>query len=413
MALTAFAAMASPLAVFAQQAVAPAAGAQADVGAAPADPFSNRGNPLQFGSVMVYPTLTVKYGHDSNITQSPDSAPKASSNYQQYKAELAADYEARGDKYALTYAADVYRYSNSTRDDIQNNILGLTGANNFTARNAINWRLGYTDGYEPRGSTDVTGPDPNHYEDAIASATYRYGAQDAMGRIEVDLSRNSRKYLNNRDITTKLDKDIDAYGARFYVRVMPKTQLFIEGRRSETQYRTPASGALEKALDNTETSYRLGVTWDATAKTRGTLKVGQTTRDYAVRDDFKGTTWDLNVNWSPVTYSKIDFVANRSASDTTATNLNTNYLLLTSYGLKWRHAWLERLRTDVGYTLLNTDYRGDIRRDKQRTVNAGLHYDFRSWMSIGTEFSYAKRDSTVDTFDFNRRQGMLTLRLRY
>jgi hypothetical protein len=394
-------------------AAAPSGGKADDTGAAPADPFSNRGNPMQFGSVMVYPSITVKYGYDDNITQSPDSANKANSSYEQYKAEIAADYETRGDKYGLTYTADIFRYNNSTRDDIENNTLSLNGANNFTARNALNWRLGYTDGFEPRGSTDVTGPDPNHYEDALASATYRYGAQDAKGRIEVDVSRNGRKYLNNRDITAKLDKDTDAYGARFYVRVMPKTQFLIEARQSDTEYRNPAAGGLEKDLDSKETSYRLGVTWDATAKTRGTFKIGQTQRDYQVRQDFKGTTWDLNVNWSPKTYSKVDLTANRSVSDTTVSNLGTNYLLLTSYGVKWQHAWLERFRTDLGFTYLDTEYDGDVRRDKQRTVSAGLHYDFRRWMSIGTEFSYAKRDSTVDANDFNRRQAMAVVRLRY
>ncbi len=50
---------------------------------------------------------------------------------------------------------------------------------------------------------------------------------------------------------------------------MPKTSLLLEARHTELDYKYTAS-----QLDSEELRYYIGATWDATAATSGTIKVG-------------------------------------------------------------------------------------------------------------------------------------------
>ena len=382
-------------------------------GAQMAERGSDEGRPLKFGSVMVYPSLEIKRGYDSNITQASSSQKKESSNYWSLKPAIKADYTSRGDKYALSYSATIDRFDRSSADDVENQNLRFSADNTFTARNAISWGLGLTDAYEARGSTDLSTPtdlEPNHYRTKSANAMYRYGASGAQGRLEFDAGLSQKRYLNNRANLRTADFDDHNFGVRFFWRIMPKTSAIFEIKQAETDYLVRAP----RSLNSTSRTFLAGLTWDATAKTTGTVKIGRTKRDYSdsARGDFSGSSWEANINWKPLTYSAVDLSTSRAVSDAAATSL-ADYLTTTSYGIRWNHSWANHLSTKLGLTSLKTDYRGDSRRDKQITKSAGIFYGFRRWVSFGLELSHIDRDSNLALYDFDRRLTSAVVQLQF
>ena len=84
------------------------------------------------------------------------------------------------------------------------------------------------------------------------------------------LGATDKRYTNNREITQAFDVSTWDVAARFYYRIAPETRLLAEIRDTEYDYRS-------SPLDNSEQRYLLGATWDITAATSGTLKVGYVT----------------------------------------------------------------------------------------------------------------------------------------
>lgn len=389
-------------------------------GASASDPEADQGRPLKIGNVFVHPSLAVRWGYDDNITQAPGTAakPKVGSGMWLVDLGLSGDIEYKGDRYSLDYQGGFTRYTDSATDNMANHALTLRGNNILTTRNALRWEAGLNDGYDPRGSTEweqnagYGSSEPSHHRTYRYGGTYSYGAPGAKGRIEMEAFQSTKSYLNNRATTSTADMDTTDLAGRFYWRVMPKTSAVVEVRR--TAYDYTASNAL---LDSSGTQLRVGVDWNATAATSGSLRVGQTTRDYddPLRAGFRGLGWQANINWKPLTYSVFDFSTSRDVSDTANDQaaLVGSYIVATRYSASWRHDWLSYLHSIVKWSQQDMDYEGIDRQDRTRTLMFGAYYDFRRWMDVGLEVTQTTRHSSMEDMDFDRLQTAAVLQAKF
>ena len=65
-----------------------------------------------------------------------------------------------------------------------------------------------------------------------------------------------------------------------------------------------------------EIRYYAGVTWEATAATTGTVKLGRLERKFdGGQPKFTGPSWEAAVFWSPRTYSKFDLYTARFTTE--------------------------------------------------------------------------------------------------
>lgn len=374
------------------------------------------GSPLKVGGVMVYPSLGLRMGYDDNVTLA--ARDEIGSSFTSIRPGLAAEYADGGDRYALSYLGDFVRYQDSPEDDADNHTLRLEGSNVFTARNALNWQVTITDGFDSRGSTDrydeldTVPAEPDHYRLNRAGGTYAYGAEGAMGRVELDAFVSNKRYLNNRDTTRTADVDQREVALRFFYRLMPKTSLVLEAGNTESDYTASGTG-----LDSSERRYMLGANWSATAATTGRLRFGQHTRDYkGDRDDYKGLGWEAEIDWKPRSYSTFTFSTGRRTSDPAASLTSTNFVLSTSYGLSWRHEWSGQLHTRARYEHDRAEYdkrAGRGRTDGIDTWTVGVYYDFRRWMSTGLEHTHKRRDSNDPRYDYVQRETNVVLDLKF
>src|SRR5213075_2347476 len=134
----------------------------------------------------------------------------------------------------------------------------------------------------------------------------------AQGRMELWYSDAVKRYTNNRATTFLSDRDTQELGGTFYWRVLPRTHVLFEARRVEYDYKDVTS-----RQDSTEDKYFVGATWEATAATSGTVKIGSTKKKFDVGQSFTDTSWEALVTWSPRTYSRFDVYSSRQPTEST------------------------------------------------------------------------------------------------
>ncbi|NSL54044.1 outer membrane beta-barrel protein [Uliginosibacterium aquaticum] len=378
----------------------------------PGNVFESGGVPVAAGrsqqalkvadGVNVYADAQASTGYDSNVTMAGKGSEPGSAFYR-IRPTVTAETRYREDRYTLGYKGDFVRYPNYTPNSLGQNDLIFQAQNVFSSRAAIAWGASGGDHYDPIGSTDrsIGNQTADHYRSKAVSATFRYGAEEAIGRVEMDAGWGAKRYQNNRATTESADVDNTNVGARFYYRVMPKTRLIAEYRRTYFDYTNDTN-----LLSNDDTRYLLGLSWDASAAVTGTIKAGQQQKNFdtSIRQDYLGPTWEASVRWKPLSYSSFDLIGGRSANDPDGF---TGVPIAKSVSLGWNHDWKSYLHSKLSAGKLDTNYRNTNRKDDEYVYSAALMYDVRRWLGVGLEYTFSHRDSTVDTYDYVRRLSML------
>jgi hypothetical protein len=305
--------------------------------------------------------------------------------------------------FSFAYQSQYGVYTSSRNDDYWDHNVATTFDTIMAP--SLYGRLSYyfVHGHDPRGLTDrPTQEHPDKYEDSRPGATLAYGAPGARGRIEGYYSYEYRKYINNRDTTIGSDREVPEYGAAFYWRVMPRTSLLAEARRTEQNYVLVGS-----PLNSHENRYYAGVTWEATAATTGTVKVGQLQKRFdSDLPDYSGTSWEGLISWAPRSYSRFDFYSARYPIESTGLG---NFILADSTGVVWNHNWSSYVSTGVNLRYERDKYQGFDRNDDVASVGLRVGYKFRRWLTIGAEYTYTKRDSNLDIYDYTKNLYFVTL----
>jgi len=390
-------------AVFSAQAQTTPAKPQYEIGGGKSDPEGPRGMSLAEG-VSLYPYAKLSLGKDDNLYLS--NANKKESNFALLNA--GATLEAKRQNQTYTFAVDgtMGNYFDSSDDNYRD--LLVSGAADFVLGPRAGLRLGltYDKGHDPRGSTDRGfAGSPDVYRDTGYDVLYAYGANEARGRIEVAFGSSEKRYQNNSETTAFSNRNTDNFRGTAFIRVAPKTSLLAEYRRSRSDYLAATS-----QLDSTESRALLGVTWEATAATSGTIKAGRLQKSFksGALSSFSGSSWEGGIEWKPLTYSKVDFFSNKSISESSGQG---DFILTKTSGAAWTHDWNSRISTVVGYNYKQDDYQGAgaTRKDETDTFSLGVKYKLGRSLTLGADYSRTDRDSNQSAFVYKRDQIMVTL----
>ncbi len=360
-----------------------------------------KGIPLGEG-LTLFPYLNMGFGRDNNMFLT--NVNRTSSNLQTYNPGFKVEANAESAKFGLLYDLSIGRYSSSSADNYTDyRVLG-TGEFVFTSSMGLKLAADYYRGHDPRGSTDrgISGS-PDEYRTTTPSMLFAYGANDAIGRVEVEAGRADKRYVNNRATTVGSDRNTDNFGGRFFLRVAPKTAFVFEAREDRIDYKLSTS-----LQDSKERRYLVGVTWDATALTSGTFKIGQIRKDFASSTirDFSATGWEGQMTWKPMSYSKIDFFTTKSFAESTGLG---DFTLSKKFGANWQHQWNSRLMSTASMSRADDDFVGNIRSDSTDSYGLKLNYKVMRWLTVGGEFTNTKRDSNTSGFNYKKNLYMLTL----
>lgn len=359
---------------------------------------------IPVGPLTVYPGVDLAHGYNDNLFLRPTAT--SSSSYTIVSPYVRAEAKTGPHKFDFGLRIDSGRFHSSPADSYTDYALVGTGDMVFSGRAGLKLRAEHKRGHDPRGSTDRgISAAPDEYDNTGISGVLRYGAQGARGRIEIDGAANSRSYVNNRATTQASDRDTVGGGGTFFWRVMPRTEVLAQIGYSDINYKLASS-----TQDSTEMRYLAGVKWEATAATTGTVKFGHQTKkfDSAARQDFSGSSWDVGVRWSPLTYSVFDFVTSKQTGESTGVG---DTVVGTNYGVTWSHAWSSRLRTQALASLRNDAFQGAgiTRKDDTGSFGLKVAYDFRRWLKLGAEYTHTERDSNTSNFNYKRNLLLFTV----
>jgi len=361
------------------------------------------GVPYRFeNGVFVFGSALAGLGHNDNVQGL--SVGGASSVVLSVQPRLVAELKKSGDRYTLLYSGNFTRFTNSSADNFNNHELTVAGDNYFSSRSRLGWSAGYIASTDPRGSTDrVTSAEPDRWHAPTLKALYAYGAKEAQGRVELEGSYQNKRYDNNRSVTVASDVDITGLAGRFFYRVMPRTSAVAEIRRIDSNYSLATS-----LNDNVDTRFLVGVTWDATAKTSGSFKVGHLRKNFSSvgRSDGSGSTWEGSIRWAPLTYSVVDVITGRSLADSTGVG---DYITSTGATVVWNHNWTSYVSSRVTLSNTKADFANAGRVDRTTGAGLGVFYGFGSRYRVGLELAYTNRNSNQDAFDFKRNTTFVSL----
>lgn len=348
---------------------------------------------VEAGPVFIYPYVGLGYGYNDNLTGALND--RISSGFVLVSPRVRADVKSGGNVYALTYSGNFGHYFNSLANDFNDQALVATSSNQFTASADLQAAAFYLVKQDPSGSIDRSfNIIPFSWHGAGAIATLGYGAPSAQGRLELDLGATDKRYTNEREITQALDVSTWNVAGRFFYRIAPEMRLLAEIRDTGYDYHS-------SPLDNNEQRYLLGATWDVTAATSGTLKVGYADKKF--KQDglpgYSGVTAEAAVRWLPRTYSTVQLVAVYGPSDSEGNGIFT---VDTTLGASWEHYWKSYFLTRVFATYVNSDLQGISRTDRVSRAGIGAYFDIRSWLRIGVDYAHENRNSTDSAFDFSR-----------
>lgn len=351
--------------------------------------------------VLLYPSVKLSAGRDDNVRAAETGA--LSATVTTLAPNLRLETQQRNSTYALIYDGAYTRYSGLNTDNTNNHDLKLTGAHEFSVRSRLNWSLGFQDRFDARADAAVPSTEPDNWRGSNLNSLYTFGAKGAQGRIEAELNLSRKRYQNNLATTVGSDLDTRQLAGRYFWRVMPSTYLVAEARAAVNDYRVGT------ANNNTDTRLLLGVTWEATAKTTGSFKLGQQRKDFdqVGKGDVSKSTYEASVTWSPLTYSVFTLTASRAAEDALS---NGDYNQSRNLGLNWAHRWNSSLSSRVALTDAQANYFNSPRRDDTISASLGLSYDLSRRHSLGLDLVRTERDSTLSPNSYKRNTVFLSLR---
>jgi len=358
------------------------------------------GDGFNVRGLLINPSVTVSGQYDDNITRSELRIISSWETIVNPAIDITAGSEIN--QFVVHYDFERGDFASSRNDSYSDHHVSGETHNELTSRFMIDTTASYTKSHDGRGTTFsgiATGFNtPDRWHEAAATGKLSYGGKYATGRIELHGGFAAKRYDNHRSLTAARDLNTENGGATFYYRIAPQTSALFEGDYDNFDYRQ-----INSPLDSYNLTFYGGLTWEATAKTSGTVKAGWQ-RKKARRGNQAGGGFfslDAQVAWAPLTYSVWTLKAGRRARETDSNGVSGSYIKTNDVFLDWTHKWNNRLShsAEVGYA--QDRYIGSARKDNTFTASFGLNYDLAPWLEVGAGYDYANRTSNAVNASYN------------
>lgn len=367
--------------------------------AAPADPQS-----IDMGGGKLIPLLNVSVEYNDNIFSQAFN--EESDLILKLKPSVQWLQEKNNNTLAVTYTGDWGLYRDSHDDDYDDHTLSFDA--HWEPTDIVRADFGASYGFlhdnrgegPSEGITALLRDEPDEYELGNVNLDLDFGRESAMFGARLIAYVNDIEYQNNRIETQFRDRDETYIAGRVYGKLSGgKTKFFLEVSDEDFEYdTTPILGG---PLDSSEQGWAVGAEWEATAKTTGSVKIGEVEKefDFALKGEDTVTVWDVDITWAPKTYSTVFFSASNSPNESNGTG---NFIEQRDYSITWMHGWSELLTTTASVGIGDDEFANSNRQDDRENYSIGLTYSLQRWMNLGATYTYTERDSNLNRFDFDR-----------
>jgi len=212
----------------------------------------------------------------------------------------------------------------------------------------------------------------------------------------------------------------NGYGATLFYQFLPKTSALVEYRLVDSDYPYVA----HDVRDSKNHTVFGGLYWDPTAKLSGTLRGGYIWKRFENKDIAKESdaeTWTIAADllWRATDVTQLKLTAERAYRDyileriryyhSTTGTLTLSQKILTKFTAS---ASGSLTRDEFPQKAYNPDKDRYQRRDDTLWgLGAGLGYEIQKWLSAELNYTYRKRDSNFNFYDFEDNLVILKVRL--
>jgi polysaccharide biosynthesis protein VpsM len=320
------------------------------------------------------------------------------------------DYEGT-DRY-LAYALGGLDFKYYSEDSNLNTTDGiLEGLFRYNMRGGLSLQLidRFTHGEDRFDIGSVPGVNEGSYKSNIIMATADWRMTEKL-RLKLDYSNFTLNYDENIDaFKTRVDNALDLYG--YYVYSV-KTSFFIEDKYIDVSYDTASED------DNKQNYIYGGIDWKSTEKLSFLAKAGLQKKNYdnngtgfAARKDYSGLALDLQTLYKFSEKTKFSLDIYRMNEETDSTLASGKQVLGATFGYKQK--FTDKLSATLGITYEDADYAQLVaqkRDDKRFAVQPAVQYLFREWLLAELSYTFERRDSTDDLFDYQTNTIMADLK---
>lgn len=371
---------------------------------------------IVMGAFTVLPTLSTGVRYDDNIYQA--SLNERSSWVGLVDAGAGLRYETGASGWELGYLASSGTYSFDSTDNYLDHFFSGRGIVQLGERQRLELDANYDKAHQDRGAglSQGAGPllnDVDQFDRAALGATYILGRDDSPGRLELQAGYNAMEFTNNRERTRFFDTDETSASGTFFWKVFPKSSLLLELRRADINF--PEDRPSEPSFSSVSDRAFVGIAWDATAKTTGSVRVGYLRKDFDSddRDTFTAPSWEVELEWSPRSYSTITLETSRYDQETIFLGpaFAGDFIDTESYSVAWTHDWSDRWATTLDLSYLDEDFANSPQAQQTGSAQFSLQYTMHRWLNWELGYRWSDRDSNVEFFNFARNQIELSVTL--
>lgn len=359
------------------------------------------------GSLNVLPSISTSISHDDNIRANNT---KESSRILTINPNFLLTGETAKTFSAFELDINQRKYSHSSDYDLLDLTLEANTELYVNVRNQLNFSASHTSTESIDNLLDTTN-EVERFDTNQIGAEYLFGAPGAMFNLEAGINGihfRSAERGQNLD----LERDTINLNTSLLTRISPRTQIELELRSSEVDYKQSAA-----SVKNSETlTYLVGLRWEATAMTTGRIKIGQQNRkftDNPAKSSESSSTWELGIVWEPLTYSNLTLTGGQKYDEG---SFGYNYAETTRVNLAWNHEWRHNLSSTLNLGMTEEAFKDGStpdRTDKSYSAGINMDYKIRYWLDIQAGYSYSERDSVAATRDFDRNQVRLGVKVSF
>jgi len=297
----------------------------------------------------------------------------------------------------LFYNADIEQYSRETSGNIVNH--KLEGLLQYNLRGGLTFELidQFLASHDLRGTGISQELDKFRTNLADLIVTYNLGERFML---RLDYANYFVDYTASRnDFRDRNDNTVSAY--LFYL-FRPKTSLFYEYEFVDVGYRDNVLS------DSTEHHSFIGVQWDVTAKSKGSVKAGYGLKDFS-NSGIKNNNefiFEAQVDHKFTAKTSLLLKASRKTNETNISN--TDYMISDFIEAQYIQKLTGKITANAGLSYGQNAYHSDItfggRRKKLKddyiTGMLALQYKFKEWLEMDTGYLFGRRNSSFPEFDY-------------
>lgn len=361
---------------------------------------------LRVGSVLeVIPSIDTSVERTDNMFRSSDD--EVSSNITLATPRVTARITDGLQLFETTLEIFSGNYSATDEDDYTDWKLAGIADIEINVRNKLRFDVEHFNTHEVRGTGfsqgDVFTPIPDKFDATTLNARYQFGTDTSRGRIVMEANRYEKDYTNNPETTFLRNRVDTGWSGTFLLGTLPSTDLLFQYRFKDLDYRIDPDevAGLPDSLDSEEQYAYIGATWEATAKTTGSLKLGYGKKEFedVDRGDSSGPSWEAILRWEPRTYSIVSLTAGRAFGEPSGIGSGLDSQ---SYSLNWEHQWSGRFKSTLAASRSDDTYIDSIREDKLSGYSARVDYAFDTWLDIFATAGHDERKSELAPFNYDQ-----------